>query len=114
MKLVLPVPPSANAYWRVWQNRVLLSAAARSYKAAVKFRCMQNHDLPKPFEGPVVVSMVVYRARKAGDLDNFQKCLLDSIRGVAYLDDSQVVEIYARREDDKENPRVEVRIEEAK
>lgn len=29
----------------------------------------------------------------------------------AYFDDSQIVEIHARRFDDKANPRVEVRIE---
>ena len=32
--------------------------------------------------------------------------MLDALNGIVYLDDSQVVEIHAFREDDKENPRV--------
>lgn len=88
-----------------------MSQRARQYKATVKFKAMQEHDLPDPLEGEVVVSLVVYRKRKVGDLDNFQKVLLDALRGVAFNDDSQVVEIHARREDDAENPRVEVRVE---
>ena len=114
MRLTLPVPPSANDYWRVFKNRILVSAIARAYKANVRFRVMQQSDgLPDPLSGPVIVSMTVYRKRRAGDLDNFQKCLLDSLKGIAFEDDSQVVEIHARREDDPANPRVEVRVEAA-
>lgn len=111
MKLTLPLPPSANDYWRIFKNRILVSTLARKYKANVRFRLLQDGALPKPLEGPVVVSLTVYRRRRIGDLDNFQKCLFDSLRGIAFEDDSQVVEIHARREDDPANPRVEVRVE---
>ena len=59
----------------------------------------------------MVASVVVYRARRAGDLDNSLKVLLDALNGIAFEDDSQVVEIHARREEDPANPRVEVQIE---
>lgn len=113
MKLTLPLPPSANDYWRSFRGRVVVSRQARGYKADVKFRAMQDHSLD-PIEGPVVVNLVVYRKRRIGDLDNFQKVLLDSLRGVAFHDDSQVVEIHARREDDPTNPRVVITVEAAK
>lgn len=87
-----------------------MSDEAKRYKANVKFRAMQDHTL-NPLDGDLVVSLVVYRKRRIGDLDNFQKVLLDSLRGVAFHDDSQVVEIHARREDDPSNPRVEVHVE---
>jgi Holliday junction resolvase RusA-like endonuclease len=58
--------------------------------------------------------LVVYRPRKAGDLSNRIKVLEDALNGIAWIDDKQIVEIHARREDDASNPRVEVRIEEAK
>jgi crossover junction endodeoxyribonuclease RusA len=64
----------------------------------------------RPFAGPVAVYLHVYRARKAGDLDNSAKVLLDALQGVAYNDDAQIVELHLYRHDDKANPRVEVEV----
>lgn len=60
----------------------------------------------KPFSGPVSVRMTIYRPRRVGDLDGYVKCVLDACTGVVWDDDKQVVEIIARRDDDKANPRV--------
>jgi crossover junction endodeoxyribonuclease RusA len=115
MKFTLPLPPTANLYWRIFRGRAIQSADAKNYKRMVAFRAM-NQDIssrPKPIDGDVVVTMTVYGRWKQGDLDNFQKCLLDALRGIAFHDDKQVVEIHARREDDPTNPRVEIRVEPA-
>jgi Holliday junction resolvase RusA-like endonuclease len=61
-------------------------------------------------EGEVALLITVFRPRKTGDLDNHLKVLLDSLNGVAYKDDKQVAEIFISRFEDKENPRVEVRV----
>lgn len=45
------------------------------------------------------------------DLDNLVKAVLDGLNGVAFLDDKQVVELFARKEYADE-PRTLVRIEE--
>ncbi len=109
MKLTLPLPPSVNAYWRIFRNRILLSAEARAYKENLSRRVLTwGH---RPLVGDVVVSLTVYRKRRSGDLDNFFKATFDALKGVGFNDDSQVVEIHARREDDPANPRVEVRVE---
>ena len=50
------------------------------------------------------------RPQRSGDLDNRLKCLLDSLNGIAWSDDGQIVEIHAYRHDDKKNPRVEIEI----
>lgn len=117
MKLTLPYPPSANAYWRVWKGRILVSAQARAYKARVGFQAAaaKARGGVSPYltlAGPVVVSVALYRPQRRGDLDNTLKVLLDALKGIAFVDDSQVVEIHARRFDDKANPRVEVTVEE--
>jgi crossover junction endodeoxyribonuclease RusA len=113
MKLTLPVPPSANRYWRTVQGRVYVSTEARRYRVDVHLRAL-TEGMRKPLTGPVVVSATIYRERKTGDLDNRLKVLLDALKGVAFIDDDQVVEIHARREDDRANPRAEVRIEATK
>lgn len=61
-------------------------------------------------QGPVIVRIRVYRKRRHGDLDNILKALLDALNGVAYRDDSQVVEIHAQRFDDPRAPRVEIMV----
>ena len=106
--IVLPLPPSANRYWRAFRGRTVVSADAKAYKHGVWLVC--QHAGFSPFIGPVAVYAHVYRARKAGDLDNMQKVLLDSLNGIAYNDDAQIVELHSWRHDDKANPRVEVEI----
>lgn len=106
--IVLPLPPSANRYWRTYRGHTVVSADAKAYKAGVWLQA--QHVGFEPFAGPVVVYLHVYRARKAGDLDNFAKVTLDALRGVAYQDDDQIVELHLWRHDDKANPRVEIEV----
>ncbi len=113
-QFVLPFPPSANRYWR---TRVMMmrgkpivstyvSTEAKSYKLAVR-RAMAGVF---PTATNVKVSLDFYRPRKVGDLDNRIKVCLDSLIGILWEDDNQIVEINARRFDDKNDPRVVVRL----
>lgn len=111
MRLTLPWPPSVNAYWRIFRNRILLSREARDFKANAA--SVAKRAALTPRAGPVVVTVWAFRPRRIGDLDNTLKATLDSLRGVVFVDDSQVVELHAFRRDDKENPRVEVQVEPA-
>lgn len=106
MRLVLPMPPTANLYWRLVGGRLVISAEARAYKKLVD-SAVRGAGYRR-LEGPVKVSMDVFRQRKSGDLDNRQKCVLDALQGHLYGNDSQIVEIHARRFEDKANPRVEI------
>ena len=45
------------------------------------------------------------------DLDNYEKALYDSMNGVIYIDDSQIVEHTTRKIWVKDDPRIEVTIE---
>lgn len=113
MIFVLPFPPSSNRYWRIWRGRAVVSTEARQYKNGVRLRLLSD-GYRKPLAGPVVLTASFYRPRRVGDTDNMLKVLQDALNGVAWEDDSQVTEIHAYRMDDKENPRVVVRVEEAK
>lgn len=108
--LTLPECPSANRWWRMVNNRMLLSREAREYKARVAqlsgARGVHCFDA-----GPVRVELDWYRERKIGDLDKRIGILLDSLQCVLFSNDSQVIEILARRHDDAANPRVVVTVE---
>ena len=57
-----------------------------------------------PLEGKIKISVDFFRlkpkgitSRLWGDLDNHLKAVLDSLNGVAFIDDSQVVEVHATK-----------------
>ena len=109
--LTLPDPPSANRWWRMvtirGQARMLVSSEARKYKERVAL-LGGRQKLP---DGPVKLTIDWYRECKSGDLDKRIGVLLDALQGVLYDNDAQIVEIIARRHDDKNNPRVVVTAE---
>lgn len=102
----LPLPPSANRYWRNFNGRMVKSAEAREYQREVGLTLAWM----QPLAGNVALTIRLYRARKAGDLDNRIKCVLDALQGYAYANDSQVSEIHAYRYDDKAHPRMEIEV----
>lgn len=107
-RLVLPEPPSANRYWRTVLVRgratTLLSKEARAYRRAVAElwpTLTFAKDLGgRPVTDDVQVSLVWYRARRSGDLDNRIKQVLDALKGLVYADDKQITGITAYRVDD--------------
>lgn len=99
----LPVPPSANRYWRVYRNRIIVTDEAREYKDAI--RLLLRNTIP--IKNLVTVNFTVFRPSMRGDLDNYNKVMFDALQGLAYVNDNQIVEIHSYREDDKYNPRVE-------
>lgn len=106
MKLTLPLPPRLNRYYRHDRGVTHLSQEGRAFKEHVYW--LAKAAGAEPLRGAVRVTIDVYRQRKAGDLDGYAKATLDALNGLAYLDDSQVVELILRRFDDRLNPRAEV------
>lgn len=108
---VLPYPPSANNYWRSivvhGRGRVVVSKQAKDFKKAVSAALAGI----SPVSGPVALTATFYRPRKRGDLDNLLKVTCDALKGIAYHDDEQICQITAYRKEDKENPRVELSVQ---
>jgi len=89
---------------------MVVSNEARSYKEQAGWIAKSaGGDM---LAGNVAVTMRVYRAQRRGDLDNYTKVLLDSLKGVVFADDDQVTQIHAFLDDDKKNPRVEIEVTE--
>ncbi len=108
---ILSMPPSANRLWRMDKRGFMRKseAAIDYYNLAGSEACLQGATV---YDGNISMTIKIYRGRKQGDLDNRIKPLLDALQCIAYHDDKQVVEIHAYRYDDKNNPRVEVTLEE--
>ena len=91
IELTLPYPPSANHYWRYVRGRVLLSRGGRRYRQEVV--ALLAAAGVRPLCGNLAVVIEVYPPdRRARDLDNVQKSLLDSLEhGGAFHNDAQIV-----------------------
>lgn len=105
----LPMPPSANVYWRVSNGIVHVSKVARDYKITAGWLA-KAAGVHTPLAGDVAVTVTVYRPERRGDLDNRLKVLLDSLKGIAFEDDDQVVEIHAYRRDTPKDGRISVEV----
>lgn len=116
VRLVLPLPPSANRYWRSVLTRtgyrVLKSREARAYRDSAEFAAIAQMRGRRTIGRYVAVSGTFYFERDNRDLDNAVKVLLDSLQGVCYADDKAVRRLgpfeWAL---DRDNPRVEVTVE---
>ncbi len=108
IKLTLPYPPSVNHLFASFNGRRILSKRGRDYKAEVLALCFANKI--QPLKGNIKVEYRAFRPRKTGDLDNLNKSILDSLKGSAFFDDKQIIEIHAFRFEDAKNPRVEIEI----
>jgi len=113
MKATLPFPPSANRYWRFPRGLgyPLVSAEARQYKREAALEAVRQGMTP--LDGHVQVRIYAYRPSKRGDLDNMIKVVLDSLKGIAWRDDDQIVFLTAARLEGKANPRLEIEVMEA-
>lgn len=109
--VTLPLPPSANEYWRASKGRGLVpSREALEYKRKVA-SCLSGF---LPISGPVVCDVRIYLQRDSGDLSNRLKVLEDACEGLLYLDDKQIRGLSAWREVDPQRPRVVFRVEGAR
>jgi crossover junction endodeoxyribonuclease RusA len=94
IKLILPWPPSVNHYWRFGNGRFYISGDGKRFKTIVAGTMIQGGV--KPFSGSVAVTIDAHPPdRRARDLDNLNKCLLDSLvtrHGLAglYHNDAQI------------------------
>jgi len=104
----MPFPVSANRYWRNVKGRMVKSSEARSYQKDIadRFKVETFADCA------IELKIDLYRPKKMGDLDNYLKVTIDSLKGICFNDDKQVRKITAEMFDDKDNPRCEVLIQE--
>lgn len=130
--LTLPYPISANRYWRSFATakRVVTvpSSEAKDYRHAVQL-IARAAGITQPIPGRVRIDLQLYpnrpqdyqaRMRKHGsawddsvqciDLDNANKVLLDSLKGIAIEDDKWVRKLSAERMEPDGQARVVVTI----
>ena len=104
--IVLPYPPSLNTAWRCVAGRVVLSARQRAFRKVVSERVMllladKGTVYRRLGSLPFTADITVYPpTRRAYDLDNAIKAILDALMAArVFDDDSQLVELTIRKGD---------------
>jgi Holliday junction resolvase RusA-like endonuclease len=117
IRLTLPIPPSANRYWRhaAVKSRkrgfivtTYVSEEAKAYKDALRLALLSKGV--RPMVGAVKLTVRYFRPMRSGDLGNRLKVVEDMLEGVAYINDNQIAEIEMFRRTDPARPRLEVDI----
>lgn len=115
LNLTLPMPVSVNQYYRaILRGRIccsILSKKGREFKERIAN--LVSDSQKQPTDKPVMVVIKLYPPdRRKRDLDNYLKSLLDSLTGIAYVDDSQINCLAISREDVVKGGKVEIKIKE--
>lgn len=130
IRLIIPGEPVAKGRPRITRNgHAYTPEKTTNYENLVRLAFMQQCGKTNPYEGEITAVIDAYmqipksaskkrqeamrchetRPTKRPDGDNIAKAVLDSLNGLAYKDDSQVVDCTIRKfYSDK--PRVELRI----
>jgi len=87
----LPWPPSVNKYWERNRNGSMrISREGLAFKEAVKLAV----GSPDMIDGPVDMwVLAVPPDHRRRDIDNILKALLDSLEGLLYHNDNQIVHL---------------------
>jgi Holliday junction resolvase RusA-like endonuclease len=83
-----PIP--LNGYKTVWKGKKRISAAGHKYRDEAKRQLEKIIDF-KPISSPCILFLTIFlRDKRAGDVDNYLKCILDSFSKIVYDDDKLV------------------------
>lgn len=118
IKLVIPGRPVP--YVRMTQRGKYVKENAKrylTYKDAIKYIAMSQIKGEIETENVKVIVRVYLHGKKApmgndGDIDNYIKSAMDSLNGIAYKDDRQVVKVYGEKQPCRaDEERMEIEIE---
>lgn len=97
VKLLNISPPSVNHYWLGSGRKRYVSKRAVEFKRALAQ--VAKASGVKPTQNKVSLNIRWCRKDKRHrDIDNILKPILDALNGIAYFDDSQVSELFVKKE----------------
>lgn len=96
-------PPSVNTYWRRTGSRFHISDAGQKFKYNVQTYMMtQKKKLSK--EKLEVDLILNFKDKTVRDIDNFCKGIFDSLTGILWEDDSQIVKLHITKNTGTKKP----------
>ena len=67
----------------------------------------------KPLKGKLKIKVCLFFGdKRKRDIDNYNKLSMDALNGIVWEDDQQIYQMLIKKEYDKDNPRIEIQVEE--
>jgi crossover junction endodeoxyribonuclease RusA len=111
MKIILTGNPlSTNHIYKKSKFGMYMSAEGHALKESYQWEATSQWK-DKMLLGRVIVCIKLFFGDlRNRDIDNYNKILLDSLTGIVWKDDKQIVKMEIEKLYDKKNPRVEIEI----
>lgn len=85
-----------------------MTPAGKTLKESYSWQAKSQYRY-KPTTDPVILeALLFFGTKRRQDIDNYNKILLDSLTGILWEDDSQIVELHLVKGYDKTDPRVQI------
>lgn len=86
------MPPSTNSIYKPFGGRFHIDIKAKEAKEAMAWEARSQYR-GQPLEGELIVEVhLTWPTRRNHDVDNI-KSLLDCLKGILWIDDSQIVDL---------------------
>ena len=93
VRLSVPGQPVPKARPRVYNGHGITPAKTKAAEARIKAEYLRKYAGQKPYDKEIRLYVTFYmQDRRRVDYDNLAKLVTDALNGVAYVDDSQIVE----------------------
>lgn len=103
------MPPSTNSMYKPFGGRFMVNVKARADKDAMAWEARSQYKGP-PLEGPLECEVeLTWPTRRQHDVDNI-KSLLDSMKGILWVDDVQIERLLISKRYEKGVSLVVVRV----
>ena len=107
------IPPSTNHYkaqrWNGKHIQWYITKKGKEFKEMIKNLDYKWKITTKPIKMNI---KLFFPTKRRQDIDNYNKVLLDSLQGIIYEDDNQIVDLRVKKFYEKNKPKTIIRIEE--
>lgn len=93
VRITVPGQPVPKGRPRVYNGHGITPAKTKAAEARIKAEYLKKYVCCKPFDAEIIMHVAFYmQDRRRVDYDNLAKLVTDALNGIAYVDDSQIVE----------------------
>lgn len=106
--------PKDTVNYENWVRLCYQQQCGRQLEGSIRATIIAYYKIPKSYSKTkrLDCTLEILRPTKKPDADNIAKIILDSLNGIAYDDDSQVVDLRVIKKFTEESERVEIELHE--
>jgi Holliday junction resolvase RusA-like endonuclease len=94
---------SLNSYYKIARNHMYVTKEGKQFKESIRNYIREHYPDAICHNEPVKLYIEFRHAdRRARDLDNMNKLLLDALQGILYTNDKLIYELHTRKFIDQE------------